>query len=74
MGRTISAQLALDPTSGSVTGYAWVENNGQKLPVAYGSGQVGVDLPISAQQYGMSKAALSQANAAFSQSILQTAF
>lgn len=74
MGRTITAQLVLDPTSGSVIAYAWVSESGQKLPVAYGSGQVGVDLPITAQQYGMSKAALSQANAAFSQSILQTAF
>lgn len=74
MGRTITAQLVLDPTSGSITGYAWVENNGQKLPVAYGSGQVGVDLPITAQQYSMSKGALSQANANFSQSILHTAF
>lgn len=73
MGRTITAQLVLDPTSGSVTGYAWVENSGQKLPVAYGSGQVGVDLPISAQQYGMSKAALSQANSNIGQSILSSA-
>jgi len=72
MGRTITAQLVLDPTSGSITGYAWVSQDGQKLPVAYGSGQVGVDLPISAQQYGMSKAALSQANAAFAQSMFQT--
>lgn len=74
MGRTITAQLVLDPTSGSITGYAWVSESGQKLPVAYGSGQVGVDLPITAQQYGMSKAALNQANANFSQSILHTAF
>lgn len=74
MGRTITAQLVLDPTSGSITGYAWVTESGQKLPVAYGSGQVGVDLPISAQQYSMSKGALSQANANFSQSILHTAF
>jgi len=74
MGRTITAQLALDPTSGSITGYAWVSQDGQKLPVAYGSGQVGVDLPITAQQYSMSKGALSQANANFSQSILHTAF
>lgn len=74
MGRTITAELVLDPTSGSVIAYAWVSEGGQKLPVAYGSGQVGVDLPITAQQYGMSKAALSQANAAFSQSILQTVF
>lgn len=74
MGRTITAQLVLDPTSGSITGYAWVSESGQKLPVAYGSGQVGVDLPITAQQYGMSKAALNQANANLSQSILQTAF
>lgn len=73
MGRTITAQLVLDPTSGSVTGYAWVTQGGQKLPVAYGSGQVGVDLPISAQQYGMSKAALNQANANIGQSILSSA-
>lgn len=71
MGRTITAQLILDPTSGSITGYAWVSQGGQKLPVAYGSGQAGVDLPISAQQYGMSKAALSQANAQLSQSMAQ---
>lgn len=73
MGRTITAQLVLDPTSGSVTGYAWVENGGEKLPVAYGSGQVGVDLPISAQQYSMNRAALNQANANFGQSMLQSA-
>lgn len=73
MGRTITAQLVLDPTSGSVIAYAWVSESGQKLPVAYGSGQVGVDLPVTAQQYSMSKAALTQANSQLYSSFLNGA-
>lgn len=73
MGRTISAEAVLDPTSGTLAAYAWVEKEGQKLPVAYGSTSIGVDLPITAQQYSVAKAALKQANAQLATSLLSSA-
>lgn len=73
MDRTIHAAMTLDAVNGTIAAYAWVEKNGQKLPVAYGSSSVAVDLPIAAQQYSMSKAALNQANAQFYGSLLSGA-
>lgn len=73
MGRSISAEAVLDPTSGTLAAYAWVEKDGQKLPVAYGSTTIGVDLPVTAQQYSVAKAALKQANAQLATSLLSSA-
>lgn len=73
MGRTISAYAILDPVSGTLAAYAYVTKNGQNLPVAYGSTTIGVDLPISAQQLSVSRAALKQANAQLGASLLSGA-
>lgn len=72
MGRTITAEAVLDPISGTLAAYAYVSRDGQNLPIAYGSTTIGVDLPISAQQYSVSRAALKQANAQLGTSILSS--
>lgn len=72
MGRTISAYAVLDPVSGTLAAYAYVTKDGQNLPVAYGSTSIGVDLPISAQQLSVSRAALKQANAQLGTSLLSS--
>lgn len=72
MGRTLEAEAILDPISGTLAAYAWVSKDGQKLPVAYGSTTISVDLPVSAQQYSVSKAALKQANAQLGTSLLSS--
>lgn len=73
MGRTITAESVLDPISGTLAAYAWVEKDGEKLPIAYGSTTIGVDLPVTAQQYSVSRAALKQANAQLGTSLLSSA-
>ena len=73
MGRKISAYAVLDPVSGTLAAYAYVTKDGQNLPVAYGSTTIGVDLPISAQQLSVSRAALKQANAQLGASLLSGA-
>lgn len=73
MGRTISAYAVLDPVRGTLAAYAYVTKDGQNLPVAYGSTSIGVDLPISAQQLSVSRAALKQANAQLGASLLSGA-
>lgn len=73
MGRTISAYAVLDPVSGTLAAYAYVSKGGQNLPIAYGSTTIGVDLPISAQQLSVSRAALKQANAQLGASLLSGA-
>lgn len=72
MGRTIEAEAILDPISGTLAAYAWVSKDGEKLPIAYGSTTISVDLPVTAQQYSVSKAALKQANAQLGTSILSS--
>lgn len=72
MGRTITAEAVLDPISGTLAAYAYVSKDGQNLPIAYGSTTIGVDLPISAQQYSVSRAALKQANAQLGTSLLSS--
>lgn len=72
MGRTISAYAVLDPVSGTLAAYAYVTKDGQNLPIAYGSTTIGVDLPISAQQLSVSRAALKQANAQLGTSLLSS--
>ena len=73
MGRTIYAYAILDPVSGTLAAYAYVTKDGQNLPIAYGSTTIGVDLPISAQQLSISRAALKQANAQLGASLLSGA-
>jgi len=72
MGRSIEAEAILDPISGTLAAYAWVSKDGQKLPIAYGSTTISVDLPVTAQQYSVSKAALKQANAQLGTSLLSS--
>lgn len=60
MGRTISAEIIVDPVNGTAFAYAWVENGGQKMPIAYGGGSIAVDLPIASNQWGISRAAFKQ--------------
>ena len=72
MGRTITAEAVLDPISGTLAAYAYVSRDGQNLPIAYGSTTIGVDLPITAQQYSVARAALKQANAQLGTSILSS--
>lgn len=73
MGRTITAEAVLDPISGTLAAYAYVSKDGQNLPVAYGSTTIGVDLPVTAQQLSVSRAALKQANAQLGTSLLSSA-
>ena len=72
MGRSITAEAVLDPISGTLAAYAYVSKDGQNLPIAYGSTTIGVDLPISAQQYSVSRAAAKQANAQLYTSLLSS--
>lgn len=72
MGRTITAEAVLDPISGTLAAYAYVTRDGQNLPIAYGSTTIGVDLPISAQQLSVARAALKQANAQLGSSLLSS--
>lgn len=72
MGRTITAEAVLDPISGTLAAYAYVSRDGQNLPIAYGSTTIGVDLPITAQQYSVARAALKQANAQLGTSLLSS--
>ena len=72
MGRTITAEAVLDPISGTLAAYAYVTRDGQNLPVAYGSTTIGVDLPITSQQYSVARAALKQANAQLGTSLLSS--
>lgn len=72
MGRTITAEAVLDPISGTLAAYAYVTRDGQNLPIAYGSTTIGVDLPITAQQYSVARAALKQANAQLGTSLLSS--
>lgn len=72
IGRTITAEAVLDPINGTLAAYAYVTRDGQNLPVAYGSTTIGVDLPITAQQYSVARAALKQANAQLGTSLLSS--
>lgn len=72
MGRTITAEAVLDPISGTLAAYAYVSRDGQNLPIAYGSTTIGVDLPVTAQQYSVARAALKQANAQLGTSLLSS--
>lgn len=62
MGRTINAEIVIDPVNGTAFSYAWVSQGGQKMPIAYGGGSIAVDLPIASNQWGISRAAFKQAS------------
>ena len=68
MGRDITCKMVLDPLTGNCFGYAYVYDkygtgvsSDKVMPVAYGDGNMGVTIPVSAQQYGLMKAAVSSA-------------
>lgn len=60
MGRTINAEIVIDPVNGSAFAYAWVSQGGQKMPIAYGGSSIAVDLPVASNQWGISRAAIKQ--------------
>lgn len=60
MGRTINAEIVIDPVNGTAFAYAWVTQGGQKMPIAYGGSSIAVDLPIASNQWGISRAAFKQ--------------
>lgn len=69
LGKTITAFMDLDVLNGTICGYAYVTNNGEKLPVAYGSAQVGVSLPVTSEGAATARLALTTANAQLGSSI-----
>ena len=71
MGRTISAQIVVDPVCGTAFAYAWVENNGEKMPIAYGGGPIAVDLPIASNQWGIARAAFVQSRGQAIQNVVK---
>lgn len=73
LGRTITAFMDLDVLNGTICGYAYVTNNGEKLPVAYGSAQVGVSLPVTSDGAATARLALTTANAQLGSSFASSA-
>lgn len=71
MGRTISAQIVVDPVCGTAFAYAWVENAGEKMPIAYGGGPIAVELPIASNQWGIARAAFVQARGQAIQNVVK---
>ena len=56
MGRTLHCYLNLDPSTGGVYGYCLCNNNGTNVMIASGTGNIGVDVPISSAQAGVLQA------------------
>ena len=73
LGKTITAFMDLDVLNGTICGYAYVTNGGENLPVAYGSAQVGVSLPVTSEGAASARLALTTANAALGSSIVSSA-
>lgn len=69
LGKTLTAFMDLDVLNGTICGYAYVTNDGQKLPVAFGSAQVGVSLPVTSDGAATARLALTTANAQLGSSI-----
>ena len=63
MGNTLQAYMSVDPITGSI--YSWCEcsKDGSRVIVASGSGAIGVNTPITANQVGMAMAQI-KSNAA----------
>lgn len=73
LGKTITAFMDLDVLNGTICGYAYVTNNGEKLPIAYGSAQVGVSLPVTSDGAATARLALTTANAQLGSSFASSA-
>lgn len=73
LGKTITAFLDLDVLNGTVCGYAYVINNGERLPIAYGSAQVGVSLPVTSDGAASARLALTTANTSLGSSMISGA-
>lgn len=56
MGRTLHCYLNLDPSTGGVYGYCLCNNGGTNVMIASGTGNIGVDVPISSAQAGVLQA------------------
>ena len=69
LGKTITAFMDLDVLNGTICGYAYVSSGGENLPVAYGSAQVGVSLPVTSDGAAMARLALTAANSALGSSM-----
>ena len=56
MGATLSAYLNLDPATGGVYAYCYANKSGNNVMIASGTGNIGVDVPISSAQAGVLQA------------------
>lgn len=56
MGATLSAYLNLDPATGGVYAYCYANKGGNNVMIAAGTGNIGVDIPISSAQAGVLQA------------------
>lgn len=56
MGATLSAYLNLDPATGGVYAYCYANKSGNNVMIASGTGNIGVDIPISSAQAGVLQA------------------
>ena len=56
MGVTLSAYLNLDPATGGVYAYCYANKGGNNVMIASGTGNIGVDVPISSAQAGVLQA------------------
>lgn len=69
MGTTLNAKMWVDPVMGSCTFCAYANN----IPVAMGSGSLGVSLPVSSSQFSMVQAAITTNRNSFLASAIGTA-
>ena len=62
LGRTLAVKMWLSPITGECNYIAYVSGNGMaQSPVAYGSGNMSSDIPVTANGYGSYSAALKEA-------------
>jgi len=56
MNSTLKAYLNLDPATGGVYAYCYANKGGSNVMIASGTGNIGVDIPISSAQAGVLQA------------------
>lgn len=73
MGKMLHAYMTIDPITGAI--YSWCEctKNGSRVVVAAGTGAIGVNTPITANQVGMAMAQIKNNAAQSRQSFIQSA-
>ena len=73
MGNSLHAYMSVDPITGAV--YSWCEctKSGSRVVVAAGTGAIGVNTPITANQVGMAMAQIKNNAARQQQTALQSA-